>query len=206
VTVADDVLRALRDRKIGMTEAALAALLGTRHQHINQACRILADRGLIIRDGSRGEITNRLSTASVPPTVQASRPLLAADAAEDGAWDGNVQSSVVSHLVGTGWKIIAVADTAQRERGVDIIAERAGSRLLVEVTGWPSTTYARGERAGQPKPTQPSLQPNALVRRGNQHADSARRGDVNAASACATRQAETGPCLARRAGRSTASR
>jgi len=32
-----------------------------------------------------------------------------------------------------------------------------GRRLLVEVKGWPSTTYASGERAGLPKPTQPTL-------------------------------------------------
>lgn len=49
--------------------------------------------------------------------------------------EGNVQSRVATHLAATGWSIIRVADTAQRERGVDIIAERAGQRLLVEVKG-----------------------------------------------------------------------
>ncbi len=45
---------------------------------------------------------------------------------------------------------------------------------MVEVKGWPSSTYARGERAGQPKPTQPTLQAThwfsealtSLIRRG----------------------------------------
>jgi Holliday junction resolvase-like predicted endonuclease len=90
--------------------------------------------------------------------------------------EGNVQSRVATHLAATGWSIIRVADTAQRERGVDIIAERAGQRLLVEVKGWPSSTYARGERAGQPKPTQPTTQAGVwfaeglttLIRRGTE--------------------------------------
>lgn len=67
-----------------------------------------------------------------------------------------------------------VAGTAQRERGVDIEAKRDGQQLLVEVKGWPSTTYARGERAGQPNRTQPTNQAGhwfaealtTLIRRG----------------------------------------
>lgn len=49
MTAADDVLRALRDRADGMTDAELSALLGKRHQSINQTCRWLADQGRIVR-------------------------------------------------------------------------------------------------------------------------------------------------------------
>jgi hypothetical protein len=173
MTVADDVMRALRTRPRGLTDAELAALLRKRHQHINQTCRTLADRGLITRNDAYGGIINKAS--GVTPERQAREPRPpSASTAEEWIWEGNVQSRLVTHLAKTGWNIIAVANTAQRERGVDIIAERDGRRMLVEVKGWPSTTYARGERAGQPKPTAPSMQAThwfaelltSLIRRG----------------------------------------
>lgn len=174
MTVADDVLHALCENAVGLTDAELAALLGKRHAHINMTCRNLADRGLIVRDSSSGSISNRL--AADPPASEIRRTVRVPDEPtdDDWAWEGNVQSRVVTHLAGTGWKIVAVADTARREQGMDIVAERDGTRLLVEVKGWPSKTYARGERAGQPKPTQPSTQAGiwfaegltTLIRRG----------------------------------------
>jgi Holliday junction resolvase-like predicted endonuclease len=173
MTVADDVLQALRGSAAGLADAELAALLGRRHQQINQTCRHLADQGLVVRDGSRGQIINRLPGES-RPAAQLPSAVQMPDQAQDWAWEGNVQGRVVAHLARTGWHVVAVADTARRERGADIIAERDGSRLFVEVKGWPSTTYARGERAGQAKPTQPTLQAahwfaeglSTLIRRG----------------------------------------
>ena len=76
----------------------------------------------------------------------------------DWFWEGNVQQAVVSYLVGAGWTIEATADTVSRARGVDILAIKKGRQLAVEVKGFPGTTYARGPRAGQPKPTAPTLQ------------------------------------------------
>jgi Holliday junction resolvase-like predicted endonuclease len=176
MTVADDVMQALRERPEGMTDAELAALLGKRHQHINQTCRMLADQGLIIRDNAYGGIVNKVS-GEAPERPTREPPPSATSTAEEWTWEGNVQSRIVTHLAKTGWNIIAVANTAQRERGVDIIAERDGQRMLVEVKGWPSAMYARGERAGQPKPTQPTLQAShwfaelltSLIRRGAEH-------------------------------------
>jgi hypothetical protein len=174
MTVADEVLNALRENPVGLTDAELAALLGKRHQHINMTCRSLADSGLIVRDGASGSITNRLTAD--PPADEIRRPvhMPAETADDDWAREGNVQSRLVTHLAGADWRILSVADTARREQGIDIVAERDGARLLVEVKGWPSTTYARGERAGQPKPTQPTLQAahwfasglTTLIRRG----------------------------------------
>lgn len=40
----------------------------------------------------------------------------------------------------------------------DLVAQRDGERIAIEVKGYPETTYARGERRGQPKPTAPTLQ------------------------------------------------
>lgn len=73
-------------------------------------------------------------------------------------WEGNVQAKVVVWLKRSGWTILAVADTAKRQRGVDILARRGRELLAVEVKGRPTTYYARGEKAGQEKPTQPATQ------------------------------------------------
>ncbi len=149
-------------------------MLGKRHQHINQTCRHLADQHLIVRSGSLDSIINRVCGDTTPLPRQ---PNVRPEESETAwAWEGSVQSRVATHLAATGWSIIRVADTAQRERGVDIIAERPEQRLLVEVKGWPSGTYARGERVGQPKPTQPGLQAThwfaeglvTLIRRGGE--------------------------------------
>jgi hypothetical protein len=157
MTVADDVLRALRTRSAGMTDGELAAVLRLRHQHIKQTSRMLAGQGIITRDNSSAGIVSKISgDAPLLPTHEV-RPA-ARSAEQEWGWEGNVQSRVATHLAANGWSIIRVADTAQRERGVDIIAGRDGQRLLVEVKGWLSSNYARGERAGQPRPTQPTLQ------------------------------------------------
>lgn len=158
MTVAEDVLHALRTSPTGMTDAELASLLGKGHQQVNQTCRLLAQQGQILSSGSPGTITNQVATSLLAGIPEQRPPVTPTAAEKDWAWEGNVQARVVTYLAGTGWNIISVADTARRAQGTDILAERDGRRLLVEVKGWPSTTYARGERAGQPKPTQPTLQ------------------------------------------------
>lgn len=82
----------------------------------------------------------------------------AGDSATPWYWEGNVQTSVAQFLVAQGWMIESTADTASRERGIDLIATKGARRLAVEVKGYPGTVYARGERAGQPKPTAPTTQ------------------------------------------------
>jgi hypothetical protein len=76
----------------------------------------------------------------------------------DWFWEGNVQARIAAWLVEQGWQDLRVADTASRERGVDILAGKGSRRLAVEVKGWPTTTYARGPLAGEPKPTPPTSQ------------------------------------------------
>lgn len=80
--------------------------------------------------------------------------------APTGDWLGEaqVQAAIVGFLLREGWTIDHQADTAKRERGIDVEASRGDDRLAVEVKGFPGRTYARGPRAGQPKPTHPSLQ------------------------------------------------
>ena len=73
-------------------------------------------------------------------------------------WEGNIQARVARFLVAEGWVIVSAANTATRQRGIDLVATKGAHRLAVEVKGYPGTVYARGERAGQPKPTSPTLQ------------------------------------------------
>lgn len=73
-------------------------------------------------------------------------------------WEGQVQASIVTGLAANGWRVMSVANTESRTAGTDIVADKDGRRLHVEVKGYPSDTYALGERRGQPKPTHPATQ------------------------------------------------
>ncbi|MBM0207365.1 hypothetical protein JNW90_33590 [Micromonospora sp. STR1s_5] len=76
----------------------------------------------------------------------------------DWFWEGNVVDAVERHLADTGWRIEKKADTHSKERGVDLEASQAGRQLLIEVKGYPSTTYRDPRRAGEVKPTNPTNQ------------------------------------------------
>jgi len=80
------------------------------------------------------------------------------DPARPWYWEGNVQASLARFLLAEGWTIESAADTTSQQRGIDLIATKETRRLAVEVKGYPETVYARGERAGQPKPTAPTNQ------------------------------------------------
>lgn len=69
-----------------------------------------------------------------------------------------MQATVAGFLAADGWTIESFADTASRQRRVDLVATKGDRRLAIEVKGYPSTVYARGAKAGQPKPTAPTLQ------------------------------------------------
>lgn len=156
MTIRDDILELLRGEPAGLTDAQVAARLGIRHPQANMRCRGLVEEGLAARDPSGPGIVTRLDASAPLPTrpaPEATRP-----ARGEWSWEGNVQAAVVTHLARSGWAVTRVADTAGREHGIDVTAERDGRRLLIEVKGWPSTTYARGDKVGQTKPTQPSLQ------------------------------------------------
>jgi Holliday junction resolvase-like predicted endonuclease len=172
MTVAEDIMRLLRDNPEGLSDGIIAQRLGKIHQQIQQTCVRLAQQGGLVRDTKTSPITNRLAPASQQvPSVGAgkaagSKTALAAGVRAEVAtspsrewfWEGNVQSAVVAHLVAAGWRIVRAADTANRERGTDIVAQRDGTTLHVEVKGWPSSSYSDPTRAGEIKRTQPTLQ------------------------------------------------
>lgn len=73
-------------------------------------------------------------------------------------WEGHVQTTLARHLTAEGWTIRATADTETKEPGIDLLADKGGRWLAVEVKGYPNTTYDHGPKQGQPKPTPPATQ------------------------------------------------
>ncbi len=157
MTVADDVLRLLRGHPAGLSDKEIAERLGKGHTHINICCRQLETQGLLTRVKWDTAIVNTLSGRA---PARPAPPVAAQSIAPDHAWDweGNVQATLCRWLAAQGWALRQVADTASKERGTDVVADRAGERIHIEVKGFPSTTYSDPRRAGELKPTQPTLQ------------------------------------------------
>jgi Holliday junction resolvase-like predicted endonuclease len=120
------------------------------------ACRHLAALGFEVH----GDIESRNPQATVSHGDVAAwmRDSRAADATEDWHTESNVQAAVVTAFAADGWRVLSVANTAAKERGIDIIASRHSQSVGVEVKGFPSRSYADPARAGEVKPTQPSTQ------------------------------------------------
>ena len=73
------------------------------------------------------------------PPASRSRPALDAGVAStEWFWEGNVQGRVVAHLAAASVLIVRVADTRSREHGTDIEGVLDGTKIHVEVKGWPS--------------------------------------------------------------------
>ncbi len=109
----------------------------------------------------RGKITSH-HAASAVATERGKHPARdessAVHVGKEWHTEANVQAAVVTALAQARWKVRSVADTATKERGIDVIAERGGLTVGVEVKGFPSRTYADPSRAGETKPTAPSTQ------------------------------------------------
>jgi hypothetical protein len=163
---ADDVLRIRRLRAEGKSLPTIAkeyTILRGRviaPQYIRQITT-----GQIWRSAG-GPITAGATRVALtaPPNAPGVQPVRAGGDARAGNrvfpwyWEGNVQAQVARFLIAEGWAIESAADTASRQRGIDLVATKGDRRLAVEVKGYPETVYARGEKAGLPKPTPPGLQ------------------------------------------------
>ncbi|MFI5485653.1 hypothetical protein [Micromonospora echinaurantiaca] len=157
-TLKEQIIARLRARPGGMTDAELAIATGKLHQQINQRCRQLESVGILTRDRSSGIIVNRLRGQEALPPRPVVLPRSAPNTERSWDWEGNVQAVLCRWLEEQGWRLLQVADTATKQQGTDVVAERAGQRLHVEVKGYPSKTYADPRRAGEVKPTPPTLQ------------------------------------------------
>jgi Holliday junction resolvase-like predicted endonuclease len=121
------------------------------------ARRHLASLGLELRgdiqhrDGSTSPVAGppmpHPAPGDVPPVAEA-------------PWhtEALVQAAVVVALEANGWHIVSQADTATKERGIDVVASRDGQLAGIEVKGFPTRTYADPRRQAETKPTQPSTQ------------------------------------------------
>jgi hypothetical protein len=69
MSLADEILAALREQPTGLSDGALSRRLNTNHVYINQVCRRLADQGAIMRDATTRPLLNRLAggTNGPPP-------------------------------------------------------------------------------------------------------------------------------------------
>jgi hypothetical protein len=66
----------------------------------------------------------------------------AATPAGDGDWhtEARVQEMLIKYLHREGWEIVRSADTARRERGIDIEATMGVETVAIEVKGFPAAT------------------------------------------------------------------
>ncbi|KAA1415350.1 hypothetical protein F0U44_21975 [Nocardioides humilatus] len=111
----------------------------------------------------RGDVDHRASRAVGGDEVQGRVPSTwigtpAQEADEQWHTEGNVQAAVVTHLVGAGWRIFSVANTATKEHGIDVVAGLRDEVVGIEVKGFPSRGYADPARAGETKRSSPSTQ------------------------------------------------
>lgn len=101
-----------------------------------------------IVDWDAAEASPRSPDADVAPTaIDPAAVAAQPDRHLHWAWEGNVQSAVATALAAAGWQLRSLANTATREHGVDVIAERSGRRLLVEVKGYPDGSTSANTQA-----------------------------------------------------------
>ena len=69
----------------------------------------------------------------------------------------NVARKIRDFLRKKGWIIIKFNEN-KRQRGPDIVAVKDNKKIIIEVKGYPSKRYVKGEKKGKLKPTPPNLQ------------------------------------------------
>lgn len=89
------------------------------------------------------EVRGQIATRTDAPGAGSS---LERGSAAEWFGEAEVQAVVVSFLSDTGWRIVSTADTATKERGVDVVAERVGQLIGIEVKGFHSRSYANPRR------------------------------------------------------------
>ncbi len=109
------------------------------------------------------------STARTPASAGHNDNVVVRQAQEDWRWEGRVQARVVAHLAANGVEITRVADTGSREHGTDVEGIPAGSRMHVEVKGWPSDQYVDPARASEAKRTGAATQARVWFADGLMH-------------------------------------
>ena len=145
MTIRERIVAFLQEHPEGIDDDALAKALQLKHrQQANSRCLQMEKEGLVIRRRVSGKIHNfwvgDKQASSQSRSTQATPSVKAASSAELWFWEGNVQAAVVRYLATQNCTIRSVIDTASRQRGKDIVAERNRKPLWVTVKGYPRGT------------------------------------------------------------------
>ena len=146
MTIKERIAEYLKKHPEGVDDDLLARNLNlSARQQANSRCRQLEEEGLVERRKVRGKIHNFWIGGESRGEAKASTPVKELTAVkksktENWFWEGNVQAQVVGYLAGQGYNIMSVADTASRQRGKDIEAEKNGNPSWISVKGYPEGT------------------------------------------------------------------
>lgn len=151
------ILSTLEKFRRGLCDDCLSLIAGVSpRQTVNQRCRKLYDRGLVLRSKQRCPECNSDKLVNYIPqdrdgvsqkasSVQGNR-----SPSRPWCWEGCVQDRLACFLRDSGWTISRLADTASRERGKDIEAtggiENKGRLLWLTVKGYPEKSVHQQAR------------------------------------------------------------
>lgn len=144
MSIQERIIAFLQTYPQGIDDDELAEKLQlSSRQQANMRCRALEKAGLVIRRSVNGKIHNFWAKANTHLPAEVYLPPSSAERASKfdlWYWEGNVQNSVVTYLKNDGYTIHNIANTATREHGKDIKAEKEGILLWVSVKGYPRGT------------------------------------------------------------------
>ena len=146
MTIREKIIDYLSRHPEGADDDELAKALNLKsRQQANSRCRQLQSEGLVERRVVHGKIHNFWMWGDKPiPQQKSKKSTLSSGPSKNDVdnwfWEGNVQSTIVQYLTAQGYEIRFMADTASRQPGKDIIAEKDGKPLWVSVKGFPKGT------------------------------------------------------------------
>ena len=149
MTIKERIKEYLKRHPEGVDDDMLAkALKLSARQQANQRCRELEVEGLVVRRRVHGKIHNfwvgdeNVDIPKDTPNIisKQSPHTLTTEKEKNWFWEGNIQAEVIKYLAKNNYLIRSVADTASRQTGKDIIAEKENKTLWVSVKGYPRET------------------------------------------------------------------
>lgn len=140
MTIRERIVAFLQKHPEGIDDDTLSEALQLKYrQQSNSRCRQLEKQRLVVRRRVSGKIHNFwVGNAQISSTQSALTSKTSNS--EPWFWEGNIQAAVVRCLALQGCIIRSVVDTASRQRGKDIVAERNGQPLWITVKGYPKGT------------------------------------------------------------------
>ena len=146
MTIKQRIAEYLSRHTEGVDDDELAKALNLKQrQQANSRCRELESEGLVARRLVDGKIHNFWIGGNQLVAQQKSekkgKESISSEKGDDNwFWEGNIQSSIIKYLTTQGYQIRSVADTARRQPGKDITAEKYGKTLWISVKGYPKGT------------------------------------------------------------------